>query len=722
MSLNFCGYLGSMSKVILGEFIFDTSSHLLFSGETELEAEPKVLELLAFLLIHQDRYVSLQELHEHVWAGRVVSDTAVRGTIKKLRNLLGDTNIDEPKYIKSLSKRGYKLVCYIADAGSTAPTESATATGAEVELELLQASGGYAEALQQPTNLPVRLGSVLSLAFLLLVGAALLWYVLQGQQDTLLFDEPQLSSQLIPTIAGEKRGLAVSPDGAYLAFIGRPNQSEPWQLYLMDRQNRDIHLLSITTQQPSFLVFEDNHSLLLVELVVGNSSIYRLQLDKNMQLVGEDMVIDFPLISHLGLGREKGDWLINATDDVHSAMKLYRWDAGTEQLQLLRARSSVTEHIYRSAYSPSGRRLASAVLINGVEFRLEVQDLQSKQILYSEQTTNSINRLEWQDDESLIFLDDTQGLVLVELTSNRQRVIMEHGEEKIEDFTLAGSGRKLLILRNQSLSEPVFYELALESEFSTERIVNVPHALRMLHYAGINQGYFGVIRQQDQRMLVNYAPLNNNKEVLFVTDKHIEILEHHPAQNALLLQAGQQLIVLDLNTSRVDLVSTSQSFLDSHAAFSLDGSHVYYGQLIAGEWELYQFDRASQRSHLLVKGYRSIRETPKGFIAATGKGDLYLLDQELRQLKSLGHSINTEFISRWYVKQQKLIWSDFDLVSTWLNQLDLDNGEFQQRRFTYEKMRPRFAINQNGSHLLGYSLRSRTSNLYHVDLPSLSKK
>lgn len=723
MLLNVCVYLDFMSKVILGEFIFDSSSNLLFSGETELEAEPKVLELLAFLLIHQDRYVSLQELHEHVWAGRVVSDTAVRGTIKKLRNLLGDTNIDEPKYIKSLSKRGYKLVCYIADTGSTAPTKTATATEAEAALDLLEASGGYADAFRQPNNVPVRLSRMFSIAILFLITAALLWFVLQRQQDTPLFAEPPLSSQLIPTIAGEKRGLAVSPDGAYLAFIGRTNQSEAWQLYLMDRQSRDIRLLPITTQQPTFIVFEENHSLLVVDLVLGNSSIYRLQLDKNMQLVSEDMVMDFPVISHFSLSREKGDWLINATDDIHSALKLYRWDGGAKQLQLLRARSSITEHIYRSAYSPSGLRLASAVLINGVEFRLEVQDLQSKQIFYSEQTTNSVNRLEWLDDESFIFLDDTQGVVLVELAKNRLRVIMEHGEEKIEDFAIAGTGQTLLLLRNQYLSEPVFYELALEPELSSERIVNVPHGLRMLHYAGTNQGYFGVIRQQDKRMLVKYAQLNSNKEVLFVTDKHIEILEHHPAQSALLLQAGQQLIVLNLDNNRVELVSTSQSFLDSHAAFSLDGARIYYGQLVAGEWELYQFDRASQRSHLLVKGYRSIRETPKGFIAATGKGDLYLLDQELRQLQSLGHSINTELISRWHVKNQRLIWSDFDFTSTWLNQLDLVSGKFQQSRFPYEKMWPRFAINQDGSYLLGNSLNSSTTNLNEISLPEpLTKK
>jgi DNA-binding winged helix-turn-helix (wHTH) protein len=704
-----------MSKVFLGDYIFDTSSNMLFAGEKELEAEPKVLELLAYLHLHQDRYVSLQELHQQVWPGRVVSDTAVRGTIKKLRNLLGDTNIAEPKYIKSLSKRGYKLVCDVSLCTELLMSETAGPAGLAVELDMLQVSGGYADALKQPDIISIRPAKLLSLALMLFLGAVIIWFALQWQQATPLFDEPLVSGRFIPTIAGEKRGLAVSPDGTQLAFIGRQNQSEPWQIYLMNRQTRDIRLLPVATQQPSRLVFDDNQSLLVVDLVAGNSAVYRLQLDENMQFVSEAVVAGFPLISHLGPATEKGDWLINAADNVQSAVKLYRWHAGSDELELLQARSSAIEHIYRSVYSPSGRWLASAVIINGVEFWLEVQDAQSKRIVYTEKTAGRINRMEWFGEESLITLDK-QGLVLVELASNSQQVIMEHGEAEIEDFSLVESGQQLLLLRNEYLSGPVFQELRLGSEISLKRLVNVPYGVRMLNYTEVEQWYFGVVQQQNNRMLVKYNQLSGSKEVLYSTDQNIEFLEHHPEQSAILLQVGQQLMVLNLNNNSVELVSSSQSYLDGHAGFSMDGNSVYFGQLIAGVWELHQFDRATQRSRQRVQGYRSVRETPQGFIAAASTGDLYQLDPQFRQLKSLGYSINTEFISRWYVKQQRLIWSDFDFVSTWLNQLDLVSGEFHQSRFSYEKMWPRLAINQNGSHVLVYSQGSRTTNLNDVDL------
>lgn len=140
------------------------------------------MDLLAYLHLHQDRYVSLQELHQQVWPGRVVSDTAVRGTIKKLRNLLGDTNIAEPKYIKSLSKRGYKLVCEVSAYTELLMSETVVASSLSVELEMLQVSGGYANVLKQHEIISLRPAKLLFLVLLLFLSAVIIWFTLQWQQ------------------------------------------------------------------------------------------------------------------------------------------------------------------------------------------------------------------------------------------------------------------------------------------------------------------------------------------------------------------------------------------------------------------------------------------------------------------------------------------------------------------------------------------------------------
>ncbi len=78
-----------MDLVNIGDFDVDVKEKRIYNSEGELPVEPKVIDVLCYLIQHSSRYVSLQELHREVWAGRVVTDTAVRRTISKLRTLLG---------------------------------------------------------------------------------------------------------------------------------------------------------------------------------------------------------------------------------------------------------------------------------------------------------------------------------------------------------------------------------------------------------------------------------------------------------------------------------------------------------------------------------------------------------------------------------------------------------------------------------------------------------
>ncbi|SEA68036.1 winged helix-turn-helix domain-containing protein [Alkalimonas amylolytica] len=713
-----------MSNIVVGDYILDTEQQLLFQQQQEVAIEPKAFALLLYLYQHRERYVSLEELHQQVWTDRVVSDSAVRSCIKKLRTVLDDHDVRQPRYIKSVAKRGYKLVCPVCEIEAEPAMEAATVADIATTTPALASGSPAIVMAKRPAKLTPWL--ILSGVALVLLWLLLLWLQASNTAEQLppsplasqLPSSLLLSGQHISTPAGEKRGLALSPDGAYLAFLGRSNQSEPWQIYLMDRQSRDIRLLPTAAQQPSLLAFADHQSIFVVDALMGDSTIYRLQLDTAMQLVAEQKVAAFPFIGHLSPATGENSWLINAADGLQKPVTLYRWQWGSDQPELWQARSSAIDHIYRSMLSPSGQRLASAIAVNAVEFRLEIQDLRSsRQILYSVKTLGTLFRLEWLDEESLILLDDKQGLILLDLPSQSQQVIMAHGDEKIEDFSIIGTERRLLVLRNEFLSEPLFYELLPGAGFALDRIVKVPTGIRMVNYAE-NERYLGVVQDQDTRMLVQYAQHGGSKEVLFSAQQRIELLDYHAKQAALLLKVGQQLMVLNLNTKLIEFVPTSQSLLDHHAAFSLDGNLVYFGQLIAGEWQLHQFERFTQQSRVLLKGYRSLREAPDGYLAATGQGDLYRLDPQLRPIKSLGQRINTEFVSRWYVRQHKLIWSDFDLAYTWLNQLDLVSGELQQRRFAFEEMHPLFAMSQDGSRVLGFSRRTRTTNLVEVDLPA----
>ena len=59
------------------DYELDSSQYRLSRHGARIEIEPKVFEVLAYLLQHHDHVVSKDELLNNVWPGQVVSETAL---------------------------------------------------------------------------------------------------------------------------------------------------------------------------------------------------------------------------------------------------------------------------------------------------------------------------------------------------------------------------------------------------------------------------------------------------------------------------------------------------------------------------------------------------------------------------------------------------------------------------------------------------------------------
>ncbi len=81
--------------------------------------EPQVLSLLLLLAENRDRMVSKDELIEHVWDGRIVSETAVAARIKVARRAVGDTGSAQ-KVIRTIHGKGFR---FVAETGVTGTLE-----------------------------------------------------------------------------------------------------------------------------------------------------------------------------------------------------------------------------------------------------------------------------------------------------------------------------------------------------------------------------------------------------------------------------------------------------------------------------------------------------------------------------------------------------------------------------------------------------------------------
>ena len=103
-----------------GEFTLDPERLELKQGAEPLAIEPQVFSLLQFLIENHDRVVSKDELFEHVWDGRFVSDATLNTRINAARRAVGDDGKAQA-VIRTYPRRGFRFVAELGDIPDQLP-------------------------------------------------------------------------------------------------------------------------------------------------------------------------------------------------------------------------------------------------------------------------------------------------------------------------------------------------------------------------------------------------------------------------------------------------------------------------------------------------------------------------------------------------------------------------------------------------------------------------
>ena len=80
--------------------------------------QPKVFDLILFLLENRERAVSKDELQDAVWAGTIVTETALTRAIMKARKVLGD-DPEHQSVIRTIQRHGYRFVADLEESPGT---------------------------------------------------------------------------------------------------------------------------------------------------------------------------------------------------------------------------------------------------------------------------------------------------------------------------------------------------------------------------------------------------------------------------------------------------------------------------------------------------------------------------------------------------------------------------------------------------------------------------
>jgi len=95
-------------SLMVGELLVEPTLASISRGLKTVNLRPQVMELLVFLASNQGRVVSVDELFDKLWHGKVVTEGTLYNCIGELRHAISSLDVSRP-YIENIPKKGYRL-------------------------------------------------------------------------------------------------------------------------------------------------------------------------------------------------------------------------------------------------------------------------------------------------------------------------------------------------------------------------------------------------------------------------------------------------------------------------------------------------------------------------------------------------------------------------------------------------------------------------------------
>jgi DNA-binding winged helix-turn-helix (wHTH) protein len=654
-----------------GEYSLDATAGLLFKQGGEVSVEPKVYQILLYLCRNSERYVGLQELHDNVWAGRVVSDAAVRRTISKARRLV---NHDYP-YIKSVHKKGYRI------------------ESAELVYSMPESRGVLRD--DSPMEKSTR-GRPLWLVFTLICGCILVMAFWSGKKDS-ASDLNLDNAQLVSDFPGEKNHLSVSNDGQHMVFAGKRVGFQGYQLFTVSSDSGKV--LQLTHQEHNVIrtdIKQDGRSAYYVDLQMGASRIRQIDLDTpDTSESIRTLTSGFYFISDLSINEDDGSLYFSAIKNRGEVSQVYHYNPETHSVTKATASHQEESHDYRVAVSPARDSLAVATSINsGQEQRVTLYSLPRRSILKRFYHSRPVFDMEW-GSENTLYLLDAKGLQAIDVNTSSKKPLLQIKDQHI--LAISVSAKSMLMLTSPE-SDKVFMELSLpgfqtrsQQLFTTLR-PNVNHVL----YIGSSDTRLLHEIYEDKHVVSMAGPDDNASKRIIETTLPIYLYDVSPSGELILMKMGSNLVILNADTSQLTYVTEGEALTFDDASFAQSMDSLYFAEKGMTGWVINQYNLMSKTTIPLFRQTKSIREFDQGYVRLDEYNNVLLNFTDTKEVKPLDIRIDLDRYTNWFVREHVLYWSEFDGKNTSLSAYNFDSGKSYHREFEGIIAYPKFSVDDSG--------------------------
>ncbi|MEM5549140.1 winged helix-turn-helix domain-containing protein [Pseudoalteromonas neustonica] len=676
----------------LGEYYLDTDEMSLRVNEQSVVLEPKVFAVLMYFIEHHERYISIDELHENLWKDRCVSDAAVRRIISKIRVVLNDDH-KNPKYLQSLSKRGYKLISPVYKVAPLVDKNS-------------------------EENLPRNKVSKSKVFLFLIIVTTLVFSLVylwnkNGEYKT------SITTQVIDSIISDKKVLAVSNDGRYLAFTSKARRGNNFQIYIKDQQTQAIKVLVDNAILPTSLAFSGDGNYLFFSDYVGEaSSLKRVDLTSKEYEI-DVLVTHFYFIADVFISIKDSAIYFSGSKNPDSAMIIYKFNTNNGLLEEVTSVAQKGAYDSRADISPdSGKLVVLRVYMDSKRNFIRVLDLKAGSVLFQYDQNEVIYDVHWLDDDHIILLDDKK-LAKINVKTGRLDEIATTGQGIIS-LDVVSPSMLFAIKDTYGISTIAEKKLPL-SNFKDIELIQDEQAgqRRIVDYQPLGDKVWVIEKLKGVSDLAFYKKQKPKEKVVFLsTEKSLELIAPSLSGQYVLLKLHGRITVLNTLNNNLTYISKVDEMIGD-VAFSEDEKSILYTKKSNGEWLVFEYSIKEEVQSILFEGYRFARQFKDGYILGDNTGKLSRFDADLKAITPLQISVSKEKNTNWDVVNGKIFWSSHNLINTTFNEIDIDDvdgSSLSSTAFDFSVIRPNFYVDKINNTVVVKRLGSRTSEIITIEV------
>ncbi|WNC73677.1 transcriptional regulator [Thalassotalea psychrophila] len=381
--------LSTQEVFIFDEFKINLSKERIYKNNEEIKLEPQLFSCLALLVLESPNVVSRERIQNDVWAGRHVSDEAIRAAFKKLRKILGD-DAKSPIFIKTVPRQGYKFI---------APVERALKTDISNN-KLLNNKFKFNHL--NPYFIIVLL--------CLFVGFFYISYS-KNTTDNDLSIPPKFEVSRITALAGSETYGSFNHNTQTISFTHRSKSDAPQQILIKNLKNNRLQKISWDGAHYSGAYWSrGGNKLAFGRSNKGLSSNIITEFNKSGDVVDVNELKHLKLKGKYVVGWHRDNALYLAQEaHISNNRSIYKFDLTTQELISVTSPQVTGSGDYLASESFDGKYLAIIREVATGEFSLLVLETGSGTLIANRIVPMFVNRIVWHQDNNTLTLSAFNG-------------------------------------------------------------------------------------------------------------------------------------------------------------------------------------------------------------------------------------------------------------------------------------------------------------------------